>query len=70
MRKFRRGLRRLRRRATFLAMRQLMRATGFASARRIGRLLAGIQFRMSWRVRRRCARDLALLLGRPPGDHR
>jgi KDO2-lipid IV(A) lauroyltransferase len=49
-------------------MRQLMRTTGFASARRIGRLLADLQFRLSWRVRRRCARDLALLLGRPPGD--
>lgn len=68
MRRFRRRLRRLRRRVTFLAMRQLMRTTGFASARRIGRLLADIQFRLSWRVRRRCARDLALLLGRPPGD--
>lgn len=45
-----------------------MRTTGFASARRIGRLLADIQFRSSWRVRRRCARDLALLLGRPPDD--
>jgi KDO2-lipid IV(A) lauroyltransferase len=49
-------------------MRQLMRTTGFASARRIGRLLADLQFRLSWRVRRRCARDLTLLLGRPPGD--
>jgi KDO2-lipid IV(A) lauroyltransferase len=68
MRRFRRWLRRLRRRATFLAMRQLMRTTGFASARRIGQLLADLQFRLSWRVRRRCARDLALLLGRPPGD--
>jgi KDO2-lipid IV(A) lauroyltransferase len=68
MRSFRRWLRRLRRRATFLAMRQLMRTTGFASARWIGRLLADLQFRLSWRVRRRCARDLALLLGHPPGD--
>lgn len=68
MREFRRGLRRLRRRATFLATRQLMRATGFASARRIGRLLADIQFRLSWRVRRHCARDLAQLLGRQACD--
>ena len=68
MREFRRWLRRLRRRATFLATQQLMRTTGFASARRIGRLLADIQYGLSWRVRRRCARDLALLLGRPAGD--
>jgi len=68
MREFRRWLRRLRRRATFLATRQLMRAAGFTSARRIGRLLADIQYGLSWRVRRRCARDLALLLGRPAGD--
>jgi KDO2-lipid IV(A) lauroyltransferase len=68
MREFRRWLRRLRRRATFLATRQLMRAAGFARARRIGRLLADLQFRFSWRVRRRCASDLALLLGHPAGD--
>lgn len=68
MREFLRWLRRLRRRATFLATRQLMRATGFAGARRIGGLLADIQFRLAWRLRRRCTRDLALLLGRPADD--
>ena len=68
MREFRRWLRRLRRRATFLATRQFMRIAGFASARRFGWLLADIQYRLSLRVRPRCARDLALLLGRPASD--
>ncbi len=54
----------------FLAMRQLMRTTGFASARPIGRRLGILQFRLAWRVRRRCARDLAALLGHPAGDAR
>jgi KDO2-lipid IV(A) lauroyltransferase len=68
MREFRRWLRRLRRRVMFLTTRQLMRVTGFASARRVGKRLADIQFRTAWRVRRRCTDDLALLLGRPAGD--
>lgn len=68
MREFRRWLRRLRRRATFLATRQFMRIAGFASARRFGWLLADIQYGLSVRVRPRCARDLALLLGRPASD--
>lgn len=68
MREFRRWLRRRRRRALFLATRQLMRATGFASARRIGRILADIQFRMTPRQRQRCASDLAQLQGLAADD--
>lgn len=45
-----------------------MRVAGFGGARGIGTVLADIQFRMAWRVRRRCVHDLALLLGRPVDD--
>jgi len=68
MREFRRWLRRRRRRLVFLATRQLMRSAGFGRARQIGTLLAGMQFRLSWRLRRRCLRDLAELQGRPADD--
>lgn len=70
MHEFRRWLRRRQRRLTFLVMRQLLRGFGFASARTLGRWLAAIQFRLSLRVRRNCQRDLAKLLGLPPGDPR
>lgn len=61
-------LRRSRKRLLFLAIRGLMRATGFARARRLGQLFGDLQFRLAWRGRRRQARDMALVLGRPADD--
>jgi KDO2-lipid IV(A) lauroyltransferase len=52
----------------FLVMRQVMRVAGFGGARRIGRVLADVQFRVAWRERRRCLEDLAQLLARPARD--
>lgn len=68
MREFRRWLRRRRRRLIFLVMRQLLRIAGFKAAQPIGRQMGNLQFRLSWRERKRCQRDLAELLGRPEGD--
>lgn len=64
----RRSLRRGWRRVIFLTLRQLLRVTGFASARRLGRLCGDIEFALAWRQRQRCVHDLAQLLGRPDGD--
>lgn len=61
-------LRRARRRLMFLALRGLMRLVGFERARVLGLLLGELQFRLAWVTRRRCEHDLALLLGREPGD--
>jgi KDO2-lipid IV(A) lauroyltransferase len=61
-------LRRGRRRLSFLAMRSLVRATGFARARRLGQLIGDLQFCLAWRDRRRQTRDMALVLGQLPDD--
>jgi KDO2-lipid IV(A) lauroyltransferase len=61
-------LRRGRRRLSFLAMRSLVRATGFARARRLGQLIGDLQFCLAWRDRQRQARDMALVLGQLPDD--
>lgn len=52
----------------FLVLRALTRIVGFERARGFGTLLGELQFRLAWRERRRCERDLARLLGREPGD--
>lgn len=61
-------LKRARRRLLFLTVRSLLRAAGFARARTIGAWLGEIQFRLGGPTRRRIERDMAVLLGRPPGD--
>jgi lauroyl/myristoyl acyltransferase len=59
---------RLRRRATFLGMRWLLRRCGFDSARSLGRFLGALQYRFDVDMRRRCLEDLATVLGGDPGD--
>jgi KDO2-lipid IV(A) lauroyltransferase len=59
---------RLRRRFLFLAMRWLLRRTGFDSARPIGSFLGGLQFRFNTQMRRRCLQGIATLQGRKPDD--
>lgn len=49
-------------------MRSLVRATGFARARRLGQLIGDLQFCLAWRDRQRQARDMALVLGQLPDD--
>jgi len=68
MAKFGRWLRRGGRRSLFLALRGLARLSGFRHARAFGKLLGELEYRIAWRRRRRCARDMALALGRPVGD--
>jgi KDO2-lipid IV(A) lauroyltransferase len=59
---------RARRRWLFLGARALMRASGFGAARRLGSVLGALHYRFGGTERRACLRDLALLLGRQPGD--
>lgn len=61
-------LRRGRRRLSFLAMRSLVRAAGFARVRGLGQLIGDLHFRLAWRDRRRQAHDMALVLGRSTDD--
>lgn len=61
-------LRRGRKRLMFLAMRTLVRASGFARARALGGFLGELQFRLSFRARPRYLRDMAQVLGRIPDD--
>lgn len=58
----------MRRRGLFRAARWLMRRLGFGSARRVGPLLASLQYRLDAGLRRRCLADVATLLRREPGD--
>ncbi|MDF1483837.1 lysophospholipid acyltransferase family protein [Ramlibacter sp. H39-3-26] len=60
--------RRARRRALFLGLRAVLRLAGFQRVRVLGNLTGALQYRLAWRQRRRIAHDMALALGRPPGD--
>lgn len=68
MAKAARWLRRGGRRSLFLALRFLARVGGFRHAPALGKLLGELEYRIVWWRRRRCARDMALALGRPVGD--
>jgi lauroyl/myristoyl acyltransferase len=59
---------RLRRRALFIVMRQVLRLFGFDSARRIGAFLGALQYRFDGRLRRSCLEGVAAVLGRKPDD--
>jgi lauroyl/myristoyl acyltransferase len=59
---------RLRRRATFLGMRWLLRRCGFDSARPFGAFLGALQYRFDADTRRRCLEDVAAVLGGEPDD--
>jgi KDO2-lipid IV(A) lauroyltransferase len=59
---------RLRRRATFLGMRWLLRRCGFGSARPLGTLFGALQYRFDAKLRRHCLDGLAALMGRKPAD--
>ncbi len=63
-----RWLRRRGRRLLFHSLRLLARAGGFARAAALGRLAGELEYRLAWRRRRRCLHDMALALGREPGD--
>jgi len=65
-----RWLRRSGRRGLFLALLGLTRVVGFRRAPAAGKVLGELEYRLAWRRRRRCARDMALALGRPAGDSR
>lgn len=52
----------------FLALRTAVRAVGFERARTVGEALGELQFRLAFRERHRCTRDLTQLLERPQGD--
>jgi len=59
---------RLRRRALFLVMRQVLRWCGFGCARPLGAFLGAVQFRFDARLRRRCLQGLGAVLERAPDD--
>ena len=61
-------LRRGGRRSLFLALQSLARVDGFRHAPELGKLLGELEYRVAWRRRRRCARDMALALDRSVGD--
>ncbi len=61
-------LRRGGRRSLFLALQGLARVAGFRHTPVVGKLLGELEYRVAWRRRRRCARDMALALGRSVGD--
>lgn len=63
-----RWARRRGRRVLFLALRAAARTAGFRRARNLGKWLGRIEYRLAWRRRRRCEHDMALALGRAPGD--
>ena len=64
-----RWLRRAGRRGLFVALRGLAGVCGLRHAPALGKLLGELEYRFAWRRRGRCARDMALALGRPVGDH-
>jgi len=59
---------RLRRRATFLGMRWLLRRCGFDSARPLGAFFGALQYFFAADLRRRCLTGIAALLGRKVHD--
>lgn len=63
-----RWLRRAGRRSLFLTLRAFARAGGFRCAPLLGKVVGELEYRIAWRRSRRCAHDMALALGRPPGD--
>ena len=63
-----RWLRRGGRLGLFIALRALARVAGFRRAPALAKLLGELEYRVAWRRRRRCARDMALALGRSVGD--
>ena len=46
----------------------LARMAGFRRAFAVGKVLGELEYRITWRRRRRCERDMALALARPIGD--
>jgi KDO2-lipid IV(A) lauroyltransferase len=68
MAKAKRWLRRRGRRMLFLALRTLARVAGFRHAATLGKAIGELEYRIAWGRSRRCARDMALALGRPAGD--
>jgi lauroyl/myristoyl acyltransferase len=52
----------------FRTMHAAARLSGFRRAPAAGKLLGELEYRIAWLRRRRCARDMALALGRPVGD--
>lgn len=63
-----RPLRRAQRRLTYLGYRTLLRSIGFKHARTLGSWMGALQFHLFWSQRRRLQREVALALGRTPGD--
>ncbi|GAB3663657.1 lysophospholipid acyltransferase family protein [Ramlibacter alkalitolerans] len=63
-----RRLRRARRRMLFLGLRALLRVIGFGGIGVVGSVAGALQFHFARRQRRRIEHDMALALGRPPGD--
>jgi KDO2-lipid IV(A) lauroyltransferase len=63
-----RALRRGARTLLFRTLQAAARLSGFAHAPAAGKLLGEIEYRIMWRRRRRCARDMARALGRRVGD--
>lgn len=61
-------LRRLGRRSLFLTVAGIARAGGFRAAPVFGKLLGELEYRIAWRRRRRCIRDMARALGKAPDD--
>jgi lauroyl/myristoyl acyltransferase len=59
---------RARRRWLFLGARAVMRMGGFGLARSLGATLGALHYRFGGAERRACLHDLAVLLGKPPGD--
>jgi KDO2-lipid IV(A) lauroyltransferase len=70
LRRMRHAARGVRRRSMFLAMRTLLRCTGFDGARRFGGLLGEIHFWFGARIRRQCLEGLAPLMQLDAGDPR
>jgi KDO2-lipid IV(A) lauroyltransferase len=68
VRKAARWLRRGARRLLFHTLKSLARVAGFRHAPAAGRVIGELEYRIAWRRSRRCARDMALALGRPVGD--
>src|SRR5690606_37319438 len=61
-------VKRLGRRAMFLAARWLVRIFGFDRLRPLGRFFGGLQYVLQVFNRRRCQADIAVVLGRDPAD--
>jgi lauroyl/myristoyl acyltransferase len=63
-----RWFRRSGRRLLFVMLESLARVAGFRHAPAAGKVIGELEYRIARRRRRRCARDMALALGRPVGD--